>query len=101
MSVLGNVVFSVYLNSSSKQVIVFGTLCRDQTKMKTAILSFAVFLTVLAYGSHCHAAAVATPPTKTAVSSKCYLVVCHLRGLDSIHIRGASTPLHRSIEFAL
>ena len=61
-------VFSVYLNSSSKQVIVFGTLCRDKTKMKTAILSIAVFITVLAYGSHCHAASVATPPTKTAVS---------------------------------
>ena len=59
--------------------------------MKTAILSIAVFLIVLAYGSHCHAAAVATPPTKTAVSAKYYLIVYHLRGLDSRHIRGASS----------
>ena len=81
---------SVCLNSSSKQDILFGTFCRDKTKMKTAIVSIAVILTLLAFGSRCHAAAVATPPTKAAVSTKCYLIVCHLRGLDSRHIRGAS-----------
>ena len=84
------VFFSVCINSLRKQDILFGTFCRDKTKMKTAILSIAVFLSLLAYGSHCHAAAVVTPPTKAAVSAKCYLTVYHLRGLDSGHIRGAS-----------
>ena len=79
-------VLSVCLNSSSKQVILFGTFCRDKTKMKTAIVSIAVFLSLLAYGSRCHAVAVATPSTKAAVSAKCYLRVCHLRGLDFGHL---------------